>query len=731
MQLPAQLTDVVDAQGPDADSGHLDLRARQPREGRVAEVGRSERCEQVARSRTGHDQRAPGLAHVGNLHGLVVAPGEAEQVEVPLVGHRAGEQEEPVGPEARDRELRREASAVREGVGEHDAAVPARHAVGAQAIEEHLSTRAGDLELGEARELNHADPLAHRPAFRGHDLEQVVVPERALLLAPVEREPLRTLPAVALGEHATLGLERLVKGRRLRRTTLGPLFAGWNEPVHVRVLAVRLDRRVGLVGEGAEPARVHAQHVDLGRPVHHPLGQVLATARALGDPDAGAGGQPEVAHAGRRTHQRVAVRRVRDRPVHDLLDADLVEDRHPLHDPLEVEGDGIPLCLEQLVRCVPGRAPHVGPGLARVAPLVDADQARLDLLPVVGGGVGVAHHGDLDVAVEELGDGFRHEVLVLHVGERRLDPEPGADAVGVAARGVHHVLAGDLALLGGHPELATGEAFDPGDPIGLDDRGPELDGSERHRVAGARRVDVAVIQRPGAGQHAVGRHERVDPPDLLGADDLHPEPDVGGHALDPLEVVQLLQCRREPDPADAPPASRLACHRLQARVQVVAVGVDLGQVEVGDEARALSGRVPRGSRGQLGLLDEDRVGPALQGEVVEEADAHDAPAHDHDACSGSHGQVLVAGGIQAGQSRSPKVNGNTALLRGSRWCGAGLTRRACSKPVWLTGPWGSLRPAPVRPRGPLLQSRPAADGAARPSPRGLQARSPPTRRRRR
>ena len=59
-------------------------------------------------------------------------------------------------------------------------------------------------------------------------------------------------------------------------------------------------------------------------------------------------------------------------------------------------------------------------------------------------------------------------------------------------------------------------------------------------------------------------------------------------------------------PPDAVPAGGLAGLRLEPRVQVVAVGVDLGQVVVGDEARALAGGVPGGARGQLALLDQDR-----------------------------------------------------------------------------------------------------------------------------
>jgi len=63
-------------------------------------------------------------------------------------------------------------------------------------------------------------------------------------------------------------------------------------------------------------------------------------------------------------------------------------------------------------------------------------------------------------------------------------------------------------------------------------------------------------------------------------------------------------------------------------VKAGAVVVDHRHRVVADEARALAGRVPRRTRSQLALFEKHDVIPTLQREVVQQADAHHASAHD-------------------------------------------------------------------------------------------------------
>jgi hypothetical protein len=47
--------------------------------------------------------------------------------------------------------------------------------------------------------------------------------------------------------------------------------------------------------------------------------------------------------------------------------------------------------------------------------------------------------------------------------------------------------------------------------------------------------------------------------------------------------------------------------------------------------------MPGGTGGEFALLDEDDVGPAFEGEVIEKPNAHDAATDDHDTGMGFHG----------------------------------------------------------------------------------------------
>ncbi len=143
---------------------------------------------------------------------------------------------------------------------------------------------------------------------------------------------------------------------------------------------------------------------------------------------------------------------------------------------------------------------------------------------------------------------------------------------------------------------------------------------------------MAVVKRPGAGNDAGRIEKRVELFYLVRPDDLHAEADVVGDALQVMEPVDVLFLERDADTAGGMPADVLAGQRLELRVEPVAVGVDLRKVVVTDEARALAGRVPRRTRRELALLDEQRIFTALFGQVVEQADAHDAAADDDDFC---------------------------------------------------------------------------------------------------
>ena len=174
-------------------------------------------------------------------------------------------------------------------------------------------------------------------------------------------------------------------------------------------------------------------------------------------------------------------------------------------------------------------------------------------------------------------------------------------------------------------------------------------------------------------------HERVDLLDLLRVDDLAVEADEPADARDMMEPLHLGRLQREPDAAAPVPAHVLSGLLFELGVEPDAVVMDLRHVVVGDEARALSGRVPGRARRDLALLHEQDVGPSLLGEVVEETDAHHAPTDDDDSRVCLHGalQRLDPGGSRSISrfqcTRAPRATPRHDFSCGSRGRASGAS----------------------------------------------------------
>ena len=192
---------------------------------------------------------------------------------------------------------------------------------------------------------------------------------------------------------------------------------------------------------------------------------------------------------------------------------------------------------------------------------------------------------------------------MLHVGHRDVAPRHLRDLARVTARRVDDHFGADHPLLGRDVPLARRKLGQPGHPVLADDGRAHLLCADRQRVAQARRIGVPVLRRPRPRDHAVGRHERVDPPDLVGADDLHVEADDLRIAVDVAQPRQLALVGREPDSARLMPADILPGQPLEPGVELIAVGMHLGEVEAAGDARALPRRVPGRTRSKLVLLD--------------------------------------------------------------------------------------------------------------------------------
>ena len=361
--------------------------------------------------------------------------------------------------------------------------------------------------------------------------------------------------------------------------------------------------RVLQVRPRAEPAGVHFSHVDFGLAVDHPLGEVLPSARPLGDADRRASAEPVVVVPGGRAHEVAAIRSVGDGAADHLLDAGLGEHRESLGRHLQPRGQLVEVGRGEVEVEVPVDSfEPVGDG---VACLVGADEQAVDLTPVVARRAGVADDGHLDLTglhgVQRFGD----QVLVDHRDDRDVDARHGTNLRGVVAGRVDDVVAGDLALVGGDPPAAVGQLGHPGDQGMTGDLSAQLAGPGGHSVGGAGGVGPAVRRGPEAEYDVVDRlHEGGLLADVLVADEMGLDADLVEHALDVPIPLGLLVVDGQADGSAAVPAGGHSGLGLELGVELGAVGVDLGHVEAADEVGDEAGSVPGGPGGELTLLNK-------------------------------------------------------------------------------------------------------------------------------
>ena len=280
----------------------------------------------------------------------------------------------------------------------------------------------------------------------------------------------------------------------------------------------------------------------------------------------------------------------------------------------------------------------VHPGVGH---LVGADQQAVDLTAVVARRPRVAGHrrleAEVDHGLQRLGD----QVLVDDRHDRHVEPDHGPELGGVVAGRIDDVLAHDpvavvgaLALhaSGNSDDLpaAVGQAAHVGDQGVAADLAAEVAGAPGHGVGAARRVGPAVVGGVEPELHvAEVLQQGMALPDLVVADQVRLDADLGEHGVDVAVPVDLVVGAGQPDGAAAVPAGRQPGLGLQAGVQGHRLLVDLGHVQVADEVGDQPGRMPGGPRGQLALLQQDGVGPALLRQEVQQAHPHGPAADDH------------------------------------------------------------------------------------------------------
>ena len=196
-----------------------------------------------------------------------------EPVEIVELGGRGRDEIEVRGTEARRHHLRIDPAFGRQEVEQGNTPCLARQAIGDEAVEEVCGPGPTQLELGEARHVEHTHALA-----------------------AVER-----------------GSPRRAAGRALEGRVGDRIF-----------VLVHIDATFHCVREcrvGAVAPRVDLPELVAGLALDDPLGELLAGPACLGDAEAEAHGEEVIGQAAHGTEQGIAVGRIGDGPVHHALDA--------------------------------------------------------------------------------------------------------------------------------------------------------------------------------------------------------------------------------------------------------------------------------------------------------------------------------------------------------------------------------------------------------------------------
>ncbi len=219
---------------------------------------------------------------------------------------------------------------------------------------------------------------------------------------------------------------------------------------------------------------------------------------------------------------------------------------------------------------------------------------------------------------------------MLHIADGQVRTHHLRHLASEATRRIHHDLAGHFTLLGVDLPFTRWQAIDIDHAVVTNNSDSHICRTPRHGVGQARRVRVAIIERPGAGNHPINVIKRIDLLDLGGINNLHAETDVIGNTLHVVEPIQVSLLARNTDTPRGVPADVLPGLFLKFGVEPVTVVMDFGKVVITHQTGTLSSGMPGRTRGQLAFLDQHDVGLAFLGEVVSQRHTHDAAAHDHD-----------------------------------------------------------------------------------------------------
>ena len=462
-----------------------------------------------------------------------------------------------------------------------------------------------------------------------------------LLRRAFRRKPVGALPPELLSEDGTEILQPVIAGRGAKRTRGPALFIRIvdDEDVLVGFLVLRLEIGFGCVA--AIAPRIDAKHIDGRLALDDPFGKLPAGAAGGGDAEAVAFAQPEVRHIPCRTDDRVAVRGVGDGAVIDLLHTGLAKGGHAVHGGFDMRLQTLKVLLEQLIFGIGTRAVDIA---CRGTSLVRAEDQATRLLAHVPAAVGIAKDAHfrqpgcltrLDV-VMRLGD----DVLMLDRDDRNVQPDHAACLAREVAGGADHMLACDLALVGGDFPLAGGGAGDTCHRGVAVDFGAAVARAARQRLGQVGRLDIAVTRMADGADQPFGVAERPDVLHLVRGEEVHINADgARDTGILPVFVHPVLGLG-EADVGDIAEADIHAGFFLKLLIELHGIFMNLADRIGHVEQRQQACGMPCRPRGQLLALDQDNVRPALFREMVKRADADYPASDDNNTCMRFHNGTL-------------------------------------------------------------------------------------------
>src|SRR5690606_3356031 len=222
-----------------------------------------------------------------------------------------------------------------------------------------------------------------------------------------------------------------------------------------------------------------------------------------------------------------------------------------------------------------------------------------------------------------------HDVLVLDRDHRDVDADHLSRLAGEVAGTGDDVFGSDLALIRGHLPEAGRLLLDTGHRGVAVDGGAAVARALCQRLRQVRRLDIAVIGVLDRAEQPVRLAERPNFLHLFRGQDIDLDADRLGDPGIVHILVPAVPGPRKTDVRDLGKADIHARFCLEFLVEADRILVQLpdgiGQVEERQKSR----RMPCRPGGELLALDENGIGPALPGQVVERRNAHHATADHH------------------------------------------------------------------------------------------------------